>query len=587
MNVTHGERGPILSAARNELVAPVTPSFLETPEDSIPDQRTVRVLHVHSPDGPARSVDPILSAHGGQVLQFVFERASGAAAAAARLADPGSVFGLILWEIWTDGRTEAALLGQIRAAAPGTPVIVLCGPAEEADAVRWLEAGAADYLFQEEAAERTLSRVLRGALDRRRLAAELDRQKRNLAASESISRKMVNQLRDEIGKRKHVEKMKDDFINTASHELRAPLAVMTGAIDNLRDGVVGALTEAQAGYVDMLTKYADRLARITNNLLDVSKLESGRARMDRQSVDLAGLAAQARQDFEMTAKNRGITLQNDVPGNIPAVYADLDMATQVMTNLVSNALKFARRKVTIQAREADQQEVGGVLQHTLLQELTGIQITVADDGPGIDAEHIKDLFNKFVQVHRPDTANGHKGTGLGLAICKEIVEMHQGKIWVESKPGKGTKFHFVLPKFGEGVVIHAFVRKNLADAVRTRSPMSVLALSLLNAGEVREASPPGEFKRLCDQIRCSISARVLRDGDGIEYDPEKSAFVILVQSGQDGAASVQRRVRAKLEDLFRDREPKIQFGLGAAIYPEAGADRNTLLARAFDHTEIF
>lgn len=549
--------------------------------------RSLRVLFIHSQNEIPSFSNQILTSYGGHVLSFELESVPGHALDWSRLStDPStSRIDLILLDLSFPAASAGLdLFFQIRARAPFLPMVALCDIEDEALAIEALQLGALDYLLKQDLDDRLLGRTLRQALDRHRLIEELDRQKKNLAASESVSRKMVGQLREEIEKRKQTEKLKEDFINTASHELRSPLTVIKGAVDNLKEGILGTLSESQMNYIDITSRHVDRLAKIVDNLLDLSRIESGKARMARGRTDAGGLIQSLAQDFQIMAKEHGVLLKVDVPEDLPPVYADADMLGQVLINLLSNALKFSKRKIVIRANVADRQKVRSVVQHTLLQELIGIQFTVEDDGPGISTENIKHLFNKFVQLHRPEDVNGHKGTGLGLAICKEIVELHQGKIWVESRPGRGAHFHFILPKFDDEIAIHVLIGQTLTAAEKNAAPLSLLVLSINNTDDLRLSLSQEEFETVCRRIREEVETKVLRKGDCIEFYPVKSAFVILVRSGMEGASSVKRRMQARLEDLFRDwPNAHPVFGVGIATFPSSG---RSLLKHAFDHIEV-
>lgn len=245
-----------------------------------------------------------------------------------------------------------------------------------------------------------------------------------------VNKKVVrlqNSSRD-ISERKRIEQVKDDFINTVSHELRTPLTIIKGSISNLKDGVVGPLTEKQAHVVETTSRNVDRLGKIVTNLLDLARLESGKGKINRKQISAATIILEAVGNFQEVARARSLLLQTDLSPTLPIFYADPDLIAQVLTNLLNNALRFAKQRVTVKAMATE----------------LSMQVGVLDDGPGIPELDQKLLFSKYEQLYRP-TGGGYKGTGLGLAICKEIIDEHQGKIWVESAPGQGAKFFFSVP----------------------------------------------------------------------------------------------------------------------------------------------
>lgn len=258
----------------------------------------------------------------------------------------------------------------------------------------------------------------------------------------------VEKLKAEIKERRRIDQLKDQLMSTVSHELRSPLTIVKAAVGNMYEGLTGPLNEAQANMVELAHKNIKRLAKIINNLLDLSRLESGRARLIRQKLDVADMLREVVKGYSLAERERNLRFEIEIPDGITPVYGDPDMFVQLIGNLVDNAARFARSKVQIRVREA---AAAGGRKHprparsTAVAERPSVEVIVADDGPGIKSEEIGDLFNKFVQVNRPSGGGGYKGTGLGLAICKEIVERHGGKIWVESPPGRGAQFHVLLP----------------------------------------------------------------------------------------------------------------------------------------------
>ena len=240
---------------------------------------------------------------------------------------------------------------------------------------------------------------------------------------------IVGVIRD-ITERKRVEKMKDEFIGTVSHELRTPLSITKEGISLVLDKVPGPINEQQARILTVSKNNIDRLARIINSLLDISRIESGRIEIRREAFEVISVMRQVISAFELKIKEKGLTLRADLPKDDIVIHGDSDGFTQVLTNLISNSCKFT-----------DQ----GFIDVSLKKTGDSIEISVSDTGIGIAEENMPKLFNKFQQFGRVN-GPGDKGTGLGLAIAKGIVTAHNGKIWAESEPGKGTKITFMLPK---------------------------------------------------------------------------------------------------------------------------------------------
>jgi PAS domain S-box-containing protein len=230
---------------------------------------------------------------------------------------------------------------------------------------------------------------------------------------------------------KELDKMKSDFVSNVSHELRTPLTSIKGSVDNMLDGLTGALNEKQVRYLARIKSNTDRLSRLINDLLDLSRIESGGVEVRSTAFTLTALAEEVAEHLKSLAAEK--LIQIEVPPRDPrvTVWADRDKVTQVLMNLLGNALKFTPQngKVTV-AFEKNGDDY--------------VQISVDDTGPGILSEEKNKIFSKFYQIANIEKEKP-KGSGLGLAISKALVEMHGGRIWLESEVGKGSTFYFTLP----------------------------------------------------------------------------------------------------------------------------------------------
>lgn len=226
---------------------------------------------------------------------------------------------------------------------------------------------------------------------------------------------------------RELEMMKDDFLNYITHDLRNPLGSAMGFIDILLKGTAGVLNADQQTIVSSVRRSTSRLMAMINNILDIAKMESGRAKLQLKTLSLAGVAGRAIDILEQLAKAKRITVQLVAVEEF-SIEGDSDMLERVFTNLLGNAIKFAPDGGTITVSIADGDG-----------ELTAC---VEDNGDGIPEEHLKRVFEKFEQV--PGQRRG--GTGLGLTITRYFVEAHFGRIWVESVPGQGARFYFTIKK---------------------------------------------------------------------------------------------------------------------------------------------
>jgi len=227
-----------------------------------------------------------------------------------------------------------------------------------------------------------------------------------------------------------LDKLKSDFVSNVSHELRTPLTAIKGSADNMLDGLTGPLNEKQTRYLTRIKANTDRLARLINDILDLSRIETGRVELHLASLRLVPLAQEVTDHLVPVAAAKNISVEVAASDTGVTAWADRDKVTQVLTNLIGNDVKFTPSdgKVTVAIERKGEEWV---------------ELSVADTGPGIPREESQRIFDKFYQI--AEGATSTKGTGLGLAISKGLIELHGGQIWVESEVDKGSTFFFTLP----------------------------------------------------------------------------------------------------------------------------------------------
>jgi two-component system, OmpR family, sensor histidine kinase VicK len=240
-------------------------------------------------------------------------------------------------------------------------------------------------------------------------------------------------LVSDISDRKATERLKDEFVSVVSHELRTPLTSVHGSLKLLSTGQLGNIDSQGKELIDIALNNTERLTRLINDMLDLEKMGSGRVSMSRQIALADELIQNAVKAMQPMADKYNITL---VASADPVeVWADLDHIMQALTNLISNAIKFSPTgaSVLVKARAA-----------ASLPQRNAVEFSVKDAGRGIPSDKLEIIFERFQQVDSSD-ARERGGTGLGLAICREIVQQHQGRIWVKSIHGQGSTFYFTLP----------------------------------------------------------------------------------------------------------------------------------------------
>ncbi|MDD5227047.1 MAG: ATP-binding protein [Candidatus Omnitrophica bacterium] len=235
----------------------------------------------------------------------------------------------------------------------------------------------------------------------------------------------------DVTKQKELEALKNQFLANVSHDLRTPLTVIRGSLQLLGSFGGNALTPSQEKHVANALRNIDRLTRLINDLLDLSKLEANKFTIKPALFRVDELVQSLVNEFGAWSKTKEITLQVDVEQPLE-VEADQDRIGQVLTNLIGNALKFTPSggMVTVVGKK--------------VPDAQKIELGIRDNGPGIAQKDFQKLFEKFSRVESK-AVQGVSGTGLGLSIAKEIVSLHGGRIWVESEEGKGSYFAFEIP----------------------------------------------------------------------------------------------------------------------------------------------
>jgi signal transduction histidine kinase len=243
-------------------------------------------------------------------------------------------------------------------------------------------------------------------------------------------RGVVIVMRD-VTSQKELEQMKSDFLSVVSHELRTPLHSIKGFVDIILMGKTGEINALQRDFLGTVKDSTTSLQRLIEDLLEFSRMEAGQIQLKPADISLHGVAEKVVEQLRPQAQEGELALTNDIPQDLALVEADTMRIEQVLTNLVSNAIKFtpAEGAITIAAVDLGER----------------VQVSVSDTGIGISEEEQKNVFERFYQVDSSATRS-YRGAGLGLTICKFIVEYHHGEIWVESKEGEGSTFYFALPK---------------------------------------------------------------------------------------------------------------------------------------------
>ena len=406
--------------------------------------RADRVLIVDDEESVAVTMQAILEMDGYQVM------AASSVTEAIALVQKND-FDLVLSDLRLDDGDGIQIVMEARRSSPETICIILTGYASLDSAVKAMREGAYDYLVKPCDVEELRLTVSRG-LERRRLGRQLRERVAELETAnstiEGLNRDLQRrvdeataELRDQYERLQELDRLKTQFMSVASHELKTPVTAMSGFLQvalrrikkRLDSGppapeVWATEQSAVAEQLVIVQRQTSKLARLIDELLDVSRIQSGRVEFDHQEMDLAHLAREVVERMQTTTTNHSLQVR---AADTAPIVADRDHLEQVLNNLIANAVKYSPD--------------GGTVTVTVGSEGDEVALSVSDTGIGIPAEELTSVFGLFYRS--PDRrARDVGGMGLGLYISKEIVDRHGGRIWAESTVGKGTTFHVRLPR---------------------------------------------------------------------------------------------------------------------------------------------
>ncbi|HVF45388.1 MAG TPA: ATP-binding protein [Pyrinomonadaceae bacterium] len=302
-------------------------------------------------------------------------------------------------------------------------------PPAEAEEVRARGDFLRDFVNTEED-DSALEELSRQNRDLVQVLSELEEKRELLERLNTRLEESNRELNEANARLRELSAMKEEFLALTTHDLRSPLTVISGVINFFTSGRLGDMTPEQKNMVAMMERNTQNLIELVNDLLDASKLESGTMRLDPTTIELGGLVSDLREQMQPLAREKEISLEEDVPEDLPPLRADRAKLRRILVNLVSNALKFTPK--------------GGRVRLGASREGPLVRVSVEDTGVGIPREDLHDIFDKYAQA-RSRATRSEKGTGLGLYITRQLVELHGGKISVQSEVGLGSTFSFTIP----------------------------------------------------------------------------------------------------------------------------------------------
>ncbi|OGX31322.1 MAG: hypothetical protein A3D27_01660 [Omnitrophica WOR_2 bacterium RIFCSPHIGHO2_02_FULL_46_37] len=368
----------------------------------------------------------------------------------------------------------------------------------------------------------------------------------------------------DITKEKEIDKMKTDFISTVSHEIRTPLTTIREGVSQALDGILGEVTEKQREVFSIVLEDSDRLKRIIDNLLDISKIEAGKVELRRELTDIVEVVKGVASTFALQSEERGLKISAYFSKAKLKLYVDKDRLIQVFTNLVGNALKFTAH---------------GAIDISVLDKENEVECSVSDTGRGISKENLPRLFSKFQQFGRAQ-GPGEMGTGLGLSISKGIIELHKGKIWAESELNKGTKISFTLPKHAADELFREYVANGLKKLSKEKPSLSVIGFEIKNLGGRAEPGQDDAAACAADDLETLLRRKIRCESDEVVQSNEL-LLMLLPGVKKEEAIIVSERIRNVFAYYLAKKgwEKKINIACEVLNYPDDGKSEEELAGK--------
>ena len=386
-------------------------------------------------------------------------------------------------------------------------------------------------------------------------------------------------LYDEIKKTniklEKLERLKSEFISIVSHELRTPLTAIKNSLEICLSGKAGEVSSIMDKFLNMAQRNVTRLSGIINDLLDLSKVEAGKMDFKFEKANINTPVEFIKNTFENVAKDKNITLTLEKDDNIAQTYYDNQRIEQVMSNLVSNAIKFTNengniiiKTENISLKDIDRTKLAGIENVSFYENY--IKVSVKDSGIGIAPEDQKKVFDQFQQIENSlNRKNG--GTGLGLPIAKQLIEAHKGFIWVESELNRGTTFSFVIPVLSEKEKFILDLDKEIAKA---KACNQSLLLVLIKEFQGRDKSFISEIQ----EGKISIIRKTANTKEAYFSQEDANFFAVMIPEADKFAQSfIEKKIESTIKpDTQEQTDSKYDILYSSATFPEGGADAKEL-----------
>ena len=387
---------------------------------------------------------------------------------------------------------------------------------------------------------------------------------------------LYEEIKNTNTKLERLERLKSEFISIVSHELRTPLTAIKNSLEICLSGKAGDVSSIMDNFLNMAQRNVTRLSGIINDLLDLSKVEAGKMDFKFEKANINTPVEFMKNTFDSVAKDKNIDLILEKDENLSLTYFDNQRIEQVMSNLISNAIKFTNengeivvKTENINESDIDKSLIFGVENPVFYKHY--VKISVKDSGIGIAPEDLKKVFDQFQQIENPlNRKNG--GTGLGLPIAKQLIEAHRGFIWVESELNRGTTFSFVIPVLSEKEKFIVDMEKDISKA---KSCSHSLLLLLIEEKKDAENSFISEIREdKISIIRKTSNTKI------VYYDEDDNNYLAILMPEADKFA--QSFIEKKIESFVVDEQDKEKYDIlySTALFPDVGNSAQDLMSSA-------
>lgn len=393
---------------------------------------------------------------------------------------------------------------------------------------------------------------------------------------------LYEEIKNTNTKLEKLERLKSEFTSIVSHELRTPLTAIKNSLDIMLSGKTGETTPAMNKFLDMAKRNVTRLSGIINDLLDLTKVEAGKMDFRFEKGSINAPVEFVKNTFENLAKEKNITLVSETEPELPETYIDSQRLEQVITNLVSNAVKFTNengsiliKTETISADDIDREKLFDVKNPVFYKNY--VKVSVKDSGIGIAQEDIPKVFDKFQQIEN-SLSRKNGGTGLGLPIAKQLIEAHSGFIWVESELNCGTTFSFVIPVLSEKEKFE----QDFVQAVE-KSKTSGNNLLLLKISEESGINP--SMSDDLKENKISIIRKTTNTKE-VFYDDgnRKNIMVFIPEADKFARNFIEKKIESYVEGETCSEKYDIVYS--TVLFPEDGDSAEALLKKTDELIEM-